>query len=256
MAVQVVTDSRGDGRGVEAEFSDSDGDLADDSFSSGEDEKNHDPATEPGGETADPNPANPCAGWADAMNRILNKKMPGNKATILAKNKEKQKEKEKRKQAMLERMEQLDKKREWEQMCRVKPDVVRDRDTERNFQRIATRGVVQLFNAVRKHQTSVDEKVKEVGGSERKRAKLLSSVSKKDFISVLRGSGQNVQRDSAERTANSGKQVEVKSEDSAAWNILRDDFMMGATMKDWDKESDGEKRADVAGEESDGDSDR
>lgn len=48
------------------------------------------------------------------------------------------------------------------------------------------RGVVQLFNAVKKHQKTIDDKVKEVGGSERKKAKLLSSVSKKDFIDVLR----------------------------------------------------------------------
>lgn len=34
---------------------------------------------------------------------------------------------------------QLDKKREWEMMCRVKPDVVKDREKERNLQRIATR---------------------------------------------------------------------------------------------------------------------
>lgn len=45
---------------------------------------------------------------------------------------------------------------------------------------------MQLFNAVRKHQKTVDDKVKEVGGSERKKAKILSSVSKKDFIDVLR----------------------------------------------------------------------
>lgn len=48
------------------------------------------------------------------------------------------------------------------------------------------RGVVQLFNAVKKHQKTIDAKVKEVGGSERKKAKFLSSVSKKDFIDVLR----------------------------------------------------------------------
>lgn len=56
---------------------------------------------------------------------------------------------------------------------------------------------MQLFNAVRKHQKTVEEKVKEVGGSERKKAKLLSSVSKKDFIDVLRrregeGGGQDL----------------------------------------------------------------
>ena len=45
-------------------------------------------------------------------------------------------------------------------MCRVKPDVVKDKETERNLQRIATRGVVQLFNAAQKHQNNVDEKVK------------------------------------------------------------------------------------------------
>ena len=33
----------------------------------------------------------------------------------------------------------------------------------------------------------MNDKVKEVGGSDRKKAKLLSSVTKKDFIDVLRG---------------------------------------------------------------------
>lgn len=36
--------------------------------------------------------------------------------------------------------------------------------------------------------------------------------------------------------------VTVKEEEQEpAWSVLRDDFMMGATMKDWDKESDGEQ---------------
>lgn len=63
------------------------------------------------------------------------------------------------------------------------------------------RGMVQLFNAVRKHQKNMDEKMKEVGGSERKRAKLLSSVSKKDFIDVLRGT---------ESTGDKGSRVDRK----------------------------------------------
>ncbi|XP_072436864.1 RRP15-like protein isoform X1 [Chiloscyllium punctatum] len=236
--------SRGDG-GMGAGLSDADGDLASDHFSS-QDEENHDSKTELGEENADLSSTNPNAGWADAMARILNKKVPGDKPTILAKNKENLKEKEKRKQAMLEKMKQLDKKKEWEQMCRVKPNVAEDQETERAFQKIATRGVVQLFNAVRKHQTNVDKKIKEVGGSEQKRAKLLSSVSKKDFIDVLRGSEVNVRQGLAARPVDNVKKVKVKSEDSAAWNILRDDFMMGATMKDWDKESDEEANGDAA----------
>lgn len=54
------------------------------------------------------------------------------------------------------------------------------------FSFLIFRGVVQLFNAVRTHQKTVDNSVKESGSSERKKAKLLSSVSKKDFIDVLR----------------------------------------------------------------------
>ncbi|ELW72553.1 RRP15-like protein [Tupaia chinensis] len=178
-------------------------------------------------------------GWADAMAKILNKKTPKSKPTILVKNKELEKEKEKLKQERLEKRKQLDKKREWEMMCRVKPDVVKDKETERNLQRIATRGVVQLFNAVQKHQKNVDEKVKEAGGSMRKRAKLLSTVSKKDFISVLRGMDRSTDEKNSAGKDSKSKQIEGKSEEGPGWTILRDDFMMGASMKDWDKESDG-----------------
>lgn len=69
------------------------------------------------------------------------------------------------------------------------------------------RGVVQLFNAVQKHQKTVDEKVKEAGGSERKRAKLLSTVSKRDFISVLRGMDGSAREPSAEGRGAKARQV-------------------------------------------------
>lgn len=179
------------------------------------------------------------AGWADAMAKVLNKKIPKSKPTILVKNKELEKEKERLKQERLEKRKQLDKKREWEMMCRVKPDVVQDKEPERNLQRIATRGVVQLFNAVQKHQKNVDEKVKEAGGSIRKHAKLLSAVSKKDFISVLRGVDGAPNEKSSTGKNSKAKQTEVKAEEGPGWTILRDDFMLGATMKDWDRESDG-----------------
>ncbi|NXM71654.1 RRP15 protein, partial [Serilophus lunatus] len=182
----------------------------------------------------------PSSGWADAMAKVLNKKIPQNKSTILSKNKSLEKERQKEKQERLEKRMKLDKKREWEMMCRVKPDVVKDREKERNLQRIATRGVVQLFNAVRTHQKNIDEKIKKVGSSERRRAKLLSSVSKKDFIDVLRNMEGAKGGKSLAGKATKSRQDEVKSEERSEWNILRDDFMMGASMKDWDKESDGE----------------
>ncbi|XP_015266486.1 PREDICTED: RRP15-like protein [Gekko japonicus] len=219
--------------------------LPDDSFSSGVeefegDEEDASAVLDDKDETAaeSKDAANP--GWADAMAKVLNKTVPKSKRTILVKNKARDKEREREKQERLEKRRQLDKKREWEAMCRVKPDVVKDRETERNLQRIATRGVVQLFNAVRKHQRNVEEKAKEAGTSDRKRAKLISSVSKRDFINVLRGmEGTEVEQNTIRKSLKS-KQGDAKSEEGPAWSILRDNFMMGASMKDWDKKSDGE----------------
>ncbi|XP_051576620.1 RRP15-like protein [Myxocyprinus asiaticus] len=176
---------------------------------------------------------NPNAGWAEAMAKILGKKTPESKPSILLKNKELDKIKDMKKKERLEEKKLIDKKRAWENMCREKPDVVRDRDNERSLQRIATRGVVQLFNAVKKHQKSVDQKMKDVGGSERKKAKILSSVSKKDFIDVLRGANSPAIKKEKKETA----RMKVEN---PAWSVLRDDFMMSASMKDWDKETDEE----------------
>ncbi|XP_004569162.1 RRP15-like protein [Maylandia zebra] len=168
-------------------------------------------------------------GWAEAMAKILGKKTTSG---ILEKNKELEKMKAAERQEQLERKKQADEKKAWEQMCREKPDIVTDRETEKALQRIATRGVVQLFNAVRKHQKTVQEKVKDAGGSDRKRAKILCSVSKKDFIDVLR------REDGGVRATGKTEKAAVAAVEKPAWTVLRDDFMMGATMKDWDKSSD------------------
>ncbi|KAJ6666925.1 hypothetical protein lerEdw1_018927, partial [Lerista edwardsae] len=217
MAAAAV-DSRGAGEAAEASLEESDGaewssDLPEDSFSSGAEEPEGDDEEEPttldskDEDGADSKDAG-NAGWADAMAKVLNKKVPESQPTILVKNKKREKEREKEKQERLEKRRQLDKKREWEMMCRVKPDVAKDRDSERNLQRIATRGVVQLFNAVRKHQRNVDEKMKEAGSSERKRAKLISSVSKRDFINVLRGmDGAEVEQNAAGKSLKSKQEV-------------------------------------------------
>ncbi|XP_016362225.1 RRP15-like protein isoform X2 [Sinocyclocheilus anshuiensis] len=180
---------------------------------------------------------NPNTGWAEAMAKILGKKAPDSKPIILLKNKELDKIKEEEKKARLEKKKRTDKKRAWENMCREKPNVVQDREHERNLQKIATRGVVQLFNAVKKHQKNVDERIKEVGGSERKKSRILSSVTKKDFIDVLRRGADVAHKPAVKKEK---VPVEVKGE-NPSWSVLRDDFMMGTSMKDWDKESDEER---------------
>ncbi|KAF4103647.1 RRP15-like protein isoform X2 [Onychostoma macrolepis] len=222
------------GAGSDQEGSDVGSDVEDSGDEDGKSEE------EQNGDAAE----NPNAGWAEAMAKVLGKKTPDSKPTILLKNKEMDKIKEKARKERLEKKKQIDKKRAWENMCREKPNVVRDREHERNLQRIATRGVVQLFNAVKKHQNNVDERIKEVGASERKKSKVLSSVTKKDFIDVLRGA------DVANKPAIKKEKVpvEVKGE-NPSWSVLRDDFMMGTSMKDWDKESDEERDGEEEGGE-------
>ncbi|XP_034554486.1 RRP15-like protein [Notolabrus celidotus] len=243
------TDEDGGSDEEEAEDEDEDG-GSDEEEAEDEDEGQEDRGDdEDGGEEADSEgvgddegDGNPNAGWAEAMAKILGKKTPEAQSSILMKNKELEKVKERERQAQLERKKQVDKKRAWEMMSREKPDVVKDRETEKALQRVATRGVVQLFNAVRKHQRTVEEKVKEVGGSERKKAKLLSSVSKKDFIDVLRSSEGGARRQHLTDEAPPPAEDEKPS-----WSVLRDDFMMGASMKDWDKHSDEEEKEEEGG---------
>ncbi|XP_034467832.1 RRP15-like protein [Hippoglossus hippoglossus] len=223
-------DQSGSEAGNKEEGSDDGG--SDDGGSNGEEADDDD---DDGDKEEEEGEGNTNAGWAEAMAKILGKKTAESKSIILVKNKELDKMKERERQEQQERKKQVDEKRSWEMMSREKPDIVVDRETERALQRIATRGVVQLFNAVKKHQKNVDDKVKEVGGSERKKAKILGTVSKRDFIDVLR------RTEEGSRGTGTLTDTAAATEEKPAWSILRDDFMMGATMKDWDKDSDKEE---------------
>ncbi|CAI5450185.1 unnamed protein product [Caenorhabditis angaria] len=54
----------------------------------------------------------------------------------------------------------------------VKPDIITDREKERNLRKLATKGVVQLFNAVSDRQKTMSDAVKEkMTARERKEAR-------------------------------------------------------------------------------------
>ncbi|XP_021936190.1 RRP15-like protein isoform X2 [Zootermopsis nevadensis] len=125
-------------------------------------------------------------------------------------------------------------KQEQKSKCRVKPNIL-DHDYERRLNRIATRGVVQLFNAVRQQQKSLECQLKEAGSSERKRDKVMKSLDKRAFIDILLGSSRSEPVDSPVKL-----EAEIKREEEEeqynTWHVLRDDFMLGtARLKDWDK---------------------
>lgn len=161
-------------------------------------------------------------------------------------------------------------KKEMEEKGRSKPDITKDRAKEKMLCKLATKGVVQLFNAVREQQKTIKTQLNSVGGSVRKREKVYKNMDRQTFLNVLSNQGnskdgvgsssKNVHEQkfddnqlskrpkidmshnikSNALTKEEVKEESINLEDSAGnestWNVFRDDFMMGAKMKDWDKE--------------------
>lgn len=131
---------------------------------------------------------------------------------------------------------------------------------ERTHRRIATRGVVALFNAISKHRAAVaaeaaakeQEKrdAREEGRSARKKGEEsgVSSQTKHGFLDLIKKSAKKSAPSSEAQKDESGadgtrKQApqngEINKKESAVgWNALKDDYMMNSKLKDWDKMSD------------------
>lgn len=117
-------------------------------------------------------------------------------------------------------------KRKHDEMARTKPDAL-EKDYELNLRRIATRGVVQLFTAVQKHQKTLDSKLKRAK-TEGKKEKVMKTVNKKDFLDMLE-----------DKKPASSTAAATKDEKEPAWKVLRDDFVTSkGEMQDWDKDDD------------------
>ena len=158
----------------------------------------------------------------------------------------------------------LAQKRELEERGRCKPDITKDRAKEKMLCKLATKGVVQLFNAVREQQKSIKTQLNVAGGSIRKREKIYQNMDRQSFLNVLTNQ-KSVQKKAVNtdisvtqkpnsvdtkfpskrpKLANNSNivggvkeesDVENDSVHESTWNVFRDDFMMGAKMKDWDK---------------------
>ncbi len=255
--------SSSDGDGDNAEFqdaidSDSEGLEDDDSEGEGSDLPDDDPDLADdedveGGSDDGSEGGEEKSGWADAMAKVLGMgkgSADSNKPLLLSKAKKDHETFRKAKagdaeesseggaKSQLSAAAKREKKRELEMLCRSKPDVVKDRARERRLAKLATRGVVQLFNAVREQQKSVKVQLDAAGKSTVKRDKVYKSIDKEGFLDVLAGSKRRIEMPKVAKPAKAVK-TEVKQEDDeSSWKILRDDFMMGAKMKDWDKDSD------------------
>ncbi|CAH1162965.1 unnamed protein product [Phaedon cochleariae] len=192
------------------------------------------------------------AGWADAISRILKSKPKGKKIVlskakkltdvkkvqpkpagfeILTTEGDVREEKIETEEVKLPSEEPPRKKKKEISSLRVKPDIL-EKDRERILQKIATKGVVQLFNAVRAQQKDISKQLEEAGPLEVRKEKVLKNIDKRAFLDVLMGEKSQRVEGPVEERKKEKKSVEKES----TWSVLQDDFMMGAKMKDWDKE--------------------
>ena len=221
----------------ESEEDEDESDLEEDEFE-GDSENEHEKSEDQGEEKG--------SGWADAMAKVLNtgKNIDSNKPLLLSKAKkdvgtvETNEEGKVLEKASVRRA----KKKEWEELARKRPDIVKDRQKEKKLARIATRGVVQLFNAVREQQKTLKTQLDKAGLSTTKRDKVFKNLDKGAFLQVLSGKRPSTTTQSNENIDDVTKRpkMEIKDEhvdDDGTWSVLKDNFMMGAKMRDWDKEN-------------------
>lgn len=144
-------------------------------------------------------------------------------------------------------------------LLRNKPSV-KDFERERALKKIATRGVVQLFNAIRTQQKDLDEQIKDAGPLDHKRDEVLQSINKKKFLDVLM-SGKRSKSEAVDKDEIKNESDEQSEDDDGAatkrkseWSVLRDDFMTNKKLKNWDQEdSDDAEGAEDDGDDSDDD---
>lgn len=99
----------------------------------------------------------------------------------------------------------------------MKPNIL-EKDRERLLSKIATKGVVQLFNAVRNQQKTLAKDLDRNDISENKKEKILKKFDKRAFLDTLMGQSKSVIVD---QVAGPLKD-EVKAEDDKPrWSALR-----------------------------------
>lgn len=179
-------------------------------------------------------------GWADAMARILENQLPEDKPPVLLKYKKIEKRKAERNEQLASKKLKSQERHAMLEKDHIKPDAS-TLDYEKNLMRIATRGVVKLFNAVSKHQKEINSKLNSAP-TEAKKTKV-ETMSKSTFLDMLKSSSDKGRTQENKEQKGTGIEL-TDTDDASSWSILRDDFMMGAKMKDWNREEQKTKRKD------------
>jgi hypothetical protein len=124
-------------------------------------------------------------------------------------------------------------------------------EQERMHRRIATRGIVALFNAIAQHQkraggegggggTSTESAAKSAEGGNKSG---VQKMTKDGFLDMIKQSSANLSNKTVTRKHKVVEEVDKDDKsDKRQWNALRDDFMLNP-KKNWDQESSEEEEA-------------
>ena len=194
-----------------------------------------------------------AAGMANAMARILgiaNKGTMGTKPVVLSKTTtriQKQAAQVREQEKELKEKRQHNRERELvalhiplsvatsHHVANKSKALVKELEMERTHRRVATRGVVALFNAIAQHQNQV---------AKDKEAALLSTSKKTDVKKMTKHSFLDMIKNKAAEKPVDGNGMKSKgTNDEPQWKALQDDYMMNP-KKNWDEESSDEEEAD------------
>ncbi|EDW83775.1 uncharacterized protein Dwil_GK13497 [Drosophila willistoni] len=138
---------------------------------------------------------------------------------------------------------------------RVKPSYI-DMERERTLRKVATRGVVQFFNAVRIQQKDLQQQLADAGPLDSRQDAVLNNINKRKFLDVLM-SGKRAKSTAIDNAVKKEQEEDSDSDDGedkpttapstssgkkkSEWNVLREDFMTNKKIKHWDEEDDAEE---------------
>ena len=189
-----------------------------------------------------------AVGLANAMARILGSATTGTKGTkpmVLSKTTtriQKQAEQERERIKVMKEKRQQNRERELQavhiplsvatssQITNVSKTLIRELEMERLHRRVATRGVVALFNAIAQHQNQATKD---------KESTLLSSSKKTDVKKMTKHSFLDMIKSKAVGKSTSSLD-KTNGNDEPQWKALQEGYMLNP-KKNWDQESSDEE---------------
>jgi hypothetical protein len=182
--------------------------------------------------------------FANAVTKIMTKEIsPDSGAAIMMASSKESREVEehikKEKQRVMRERELLRQKQLLMNKDHFVPEVLNN-EWETKLRKIATKGVVQLFNALNKQQ--------KLAAKTKSDPKQIDKLTKEKFLALLKASKQNplsaadvprLLHPTAKSTVlEQNKKRNCISEEKnepPKWEVLRDDYLLGAKMRDWNK---------------------